>query len=1266
MDFFRLLVARPDDSLLYSGHFDSRLVVISVCVAVFAAYTALLLSQHIAGSTRASSRFGWTLVGGLSMGAGIWAMHFIGMLAFSLPCTTTYDPFITALSMVPGVLASMLAMNLMSQATVSRPRLLVSGGLFGLGVATMHYLGMAAYRLEGLIRYDLALFGLSMLVAVGLSIVALWVKFRLQAWRPHWQAWAPVAGALVMGGAVSSMHYVGMAAAYFVRQEQEGAQQAGLAPTFLAGVVLAVTVAIIVGTLVATYLARAIIVPSRRCRGLTGLALLVWSVVAWEGAAYLNGQQLNEAYREAGGEASRRADAIGQDIDDALLRVRNVPEFFAQDAQVRLQLARLERGVTSAHLDPALRRQRWLNDPALARLSAVLADAVGHFNVATLWVVNADGDCVAASNARDKISYVGMNFSARQYFRTAQSGQPGQQYAESLVGKPSGLYFAIPVMQQGRFIGAVVAKREISSLWRWIQQANAFVVDGNGVIVLAHDKKMVYQTVPQARVATLSPQERMQQYKQADFPPVYMQAWRQQGFDEVMYLGHSAVPQFVQSRELAQGALTLYVARPVPALPRIEAEKSGVFLLLLLGGWITILIVSVTFSYEHGIRLTSKALEESQQRFRDFAQSASDWLWEMDAQLRFSYFSENIDAILGMPAAEYMLGRRRGELASLEDLNEREKWAAHLRVLEQHQPFRNFEYQFESEDGVRWFSISGVPHFDQDGRFLGYRGTGSDISQRKATEAQLRAAMLSAQTANAAKNSFLANISHEVRTPMNSVIGMAQLALRTELTEKQRDYLDKILRSARHQLQIINDILDFSKAEAGKFELESADFDFEQLMTEVEDYARGAVAAKGLELVLDVQCHFDSLLRGDSLRLKQVLMNYVSNAVKFTQRGRITVRVRLVEETLFDELLRFEVEDTGMGMDEAAQTMLFKPFNQVDASITRTHGGTGLGLAISKQLAEMMGGNVGVRSRLGQGSTFWFTARLGRGGAKVAPQAMGRHAASLGQRHYEGAHVLLAEDNPFNQQVATEVLVQAGVRVALAHNGQEAVELAQRERFDCVLMDVRMPVMDGLQATRTIRAMHDMADIPIIGLTANVDEKSRAECTDAGMTDFVGKPIEFEALFAVLDRYLGQLSPRTEETPPMNDAPHPLDAEAANKVSPPDVAVEPAVDLESFARNMNLPLSELREFVDMFFETMNQTLSEVASALQRQDISAVSELGHSAKSVARTFGAKALGHLCAELEQCRQPDALDKAQQLVARIQEEMNRVSRQLERATA
>jgi signal transduction histidine kinase/CheY-like chemotaxis protein/HPt (histidine-containing phosphotransfer) domain-containing protein len=611
-----------------------------------------------------------------------------------------------------------------------------------------------------------------------------------------------------------------------------------------------------------------------------------------------------------------------------------------------------------------------------------------------------------------------------------------------------------------------------------------------------------------------------------------------------------------------------------------------------------------------------------------------------------------------------MLGRRRDEVASEDDLNAREKWEEHLRVLELHLPFRDFEYQFASKDGIRWFSISGLPHFDQDGRFLGYRGTGSDITKRKETEAQLREAMHSAQVANEAKNSFLANISHEVRTPMNSVIGMAQLALRTELTEKQRDYVDKILRSARHQLQIINDILDFSKAEAGKFELESVDFDFEQLMTDVADYARGAAEAKGLELVLDVQPRFDVLLRGDALRLKQVLMNYVSNAIKFTQCGRITVRAKLAEETLFDYVVRFEVEDTGMGMDEAAQKLLFKPFNQVDVSITRAHGGTGLGLAISKQLAELMGGEVGVRSRSGQGSTFWFTARLGRGAAKSVPAAMQKSASLQAQRRFEGVHVLLAEDNAFNQQVASEVLAQAGVRVTLANNGQEAVELMRRERFDCVLMDVQMPVMDGLQATRTIRAEHPTTEIPIIGLTANVDEKSRAQCAAAGMNDFVGKPIEFEDLLAALEKCLGRLSMGAEATSAGAGSADQI--EPTNREAEPGVLAEKAVDLEGFIRNMNLPPDKVREYVDMFLETMGQLLTEAEAAFKQEEISVLSELGHSAKSVARTFGAQELGRLCEALEKCKQADELDKAGQLMVSIQAELRRVSAQLERDVA
>jgi signal transduction histidine kinase/CheY-like chemotaxis protein len=519
------------------------------------------------------------------------------------------------------------------------------------------------------------------------------------------------------------------------------------------------------------------------------------------------------------------------------------------------------------------------------------------------------------------------------------------------------------------------------------------------------------------------------------------------------------------------------------------------------------------------LQLALRKLEASQQRFEDFLAAASDWYWETDAQYRFTFRSagamqgEHVQALIG--------------LDRLTDDDPEMEIAPRRAMLDRHRAFARLRCILTTEEGQESISFTGRPVFASDGTFLGYRGSARDVTAAAKAEAAERMARVAAESATRAKSNFLANMSHEIRTPMNGMIGMAQILRHSGLDPAQRRNVDLILRSASSLLAVLNDILDYSKLEVGSIQMEAVPCQLADLVEEVASLVRQTAEEKGVALHCELPPVPPAAVMGDPVRLRQVLMNLASNAVKFTSRGSVRL-VLSCQEPMPPPAggpprmeVRISVADTGIGMDQQTIARLFTRFMQADPSSTRRFGGTGLGLSIAQELARLMGGQVAVESRLGDGSTFTLVLSLAMAPELAAAPEVEEPSALLPEAEV-ALRILAAEDDEINRMVLSGFLTPYGHSLTLVGDGAEAVEAVRREAFDIVLMDVMMPNLDGVQATRAIRALPPpQCEVPIIALTANALAGHREEYLKAGMDDYVSKPISRAVLYRAVERRLG-------------------------------------------------------------------------------------------------------------------------------------------------
>ncbi|MGK5004650.1 PAS domain S-box protein [Janthinobacterium sp. LB2P70] len=1019
---FSSIFAVSTDTMQYIyGTHNAWLVLFSIGIAIFASFMALQIAGMARSSERGFQRQTAIITGAIALGGGIWSMHFIGMLAFDICTRVSFDPGLTLLSMLPGMAASWVALHLLARPSINWQQLVVGGVLVGVGIGSMHYSGMAAMQTSLTLRYQPWLFALSLLVAVTMAMLALWVRFGLSAMRQR-QRLSPLASLLlssvVMGLAISGMHYTGMLAARFSGTPTAGENTITVQASFVALAVALITVTLTVfvaaanGLLRYRQLLRHASVSESRLRAIVDTAA--------DGLITIDGQGKVRSFNPAAESLFgwRETEIVGRDAS-VLLQPADAAEYegYLRDY--------LETGA-SRILDSGRELDGRHKDGAVLPMRV----AIGKIDTPGQPLFVAFVTDMRSSRSMEQA----LKDSERQY-RTLIRNIPGVSFHCSFAPEWKMIFISDAVF----------------NLTGWLPQD--FAEGRVRLFDLVHpdDRQRVNDTCVQAAG------------ERRDFENVYRMIHRD---GRERWVRESSGPVL---------------------------DNDGVV------RWIDGVILDITES----------ELRNAEYEGKVTAISRATAVAEFDLQGRILAANQNfldlvgyqLDDVLGL---HHSIFCEPGYVTSPD-------YSAFWQQLAQGE-FNTGEYKRIGKHGKEvWIQASYNPIFNTDGKPFKVVKLATDVSERRAMQENLRAAKDRAELAAESKTSFLANMSHEIRTPMNAIIGFTEVLLGTALDSLQRRHLGTVRQSARSLLELLNDILDMAKLEKGATELELVDFSLPDLVDHVAASLRITAHARDLVLHVDVDPGMGQFFLGDARRVQQVLTNLIGNAVKFTEVGHVRVAVGMRGEQV-----HIAVHDTGIGIPADRLDKIFAPFTQADSSMSRRFGGTGLGTTISLQLVELMGGTITVESTLGVGSVFHVLLPLAPG--KAVSRRSEQPVVAL-----PPLRILAADDVPQNVELLLISLGAAGHQVIAASDGESAVREFSKGSFDIVLMDVQMPRMDGLEATRLIRVYEreqGLKATPIIALTASVLEQDRRAAQTAGMNGFASKPLEMHKLTAEIARLL--------------------------------------------------------------------------------------------------------------------------------------------------
>ncbi|MRT22054.1 PAS domain S-box protein [Comamonas sp. CAH-2] len=1099
---------------------DPLLVAISVIVAVCSASMALHMAGLARKARRATTRNLAQASGACCLGGGIWSMHFIGMLAFT-PCANgSFSTLLSTLSALPSLLAAAWVMRAL-QRPAPWPRLLLSGSLFGAGVAAMHFGGMAASDAASSIRYAPLGLLLAVVVGVGLATAGLALHQRLLQAGVRLRTTTMLSGAL-LGLSVSGMHYAAMGAIYWPVGDTVAPDP--LAPNYWPLVLVTAAV----------------------CLALGLLALGVNLIVRWS--------ELFAQIRRS----EARLRAVVDTAVDGIIMIEGDGRICAFNPAAERLLgwsAAEVLGRNVSMLMPPTDQQA--HDGYLQRhLRTGATSIIGSGR--EVHALHKEGEQVAVRLAVGRVLtegpplFVGFLTDIRQRRAMEASLRHSEEQHRTLISNIPGVTFR----RAGRGIWQpLFLSKPVETLTGWPAEALLSQPQRMEALVLSQDIPGLTEAV----------------YSAIDAGVAYSHEYRLRHRDgSVRWVRESGRGVYDEDGQLRwiDGVL----------IDHTETKARNA-------------------EFEGTVTAINRAVAVVE--------------YSLDGHVLHA--NQNFLEMFG-----YSLDEVQGEHYHLFCLDTPQCHAETALMWQQLQrgDFASLECQARVKHGeLLWVQTTFSPILDAGGKTLRITQLLTDITASRTLSDALLQAKEKAEAAAAARSTFLANMSHEIRTPMNAIIGFSETLLDTPLGATQQRYVETVYRSARSMLRLLNDILDTAKLDKGAVQLEEEDFVVADVCHLVVGTLRIQAEKKGLHLLLDIQPQVPAYLRGDALRIQQVLTNLMGNAVKFTERGHV-----LLEVGYHQGMLQLRVQDTGIGIAQEKLSHIFDPFAQADASTTRRYGGTGLGTTISRQLTQLMGGQISVRSQLGAGTEFLVQLPLPAGQApeRRLPAA---HGATL-----PALRILAVDDVPQNLELLQVVMQRYGHNVALAHDGHEAVRLRQTQDFDLILMDLQMPHMDGLEAARSIRhweAAHGQRHMPIIALSASVLAQDRQNSDAAGMDGFATKPLELPKLMAEMARVLS-------EHPPATPAGAPLQAAA------PATASAYALDGSVADWDAGLALwggvEPLRAAWTRFLGEQHGRTQELRQRVQQGDWEGIRTTVHRMRGAAGNLGLQPLQTLLAQME----------------------------------